>query len=420
MSDLVVDVQSFDYPKEQQDKTAGLENIQFEVQPGEVVCLVGKNGSCKTTLAKILCGQLTAADGVKGDVTLGTARLADGRHVGYLAQDYPLLPWLTVEENLQFPLRMYAKGKRFPGWVHDFLGSSDVKDHLKKYPAQLSGGQRQQVALIQALVLDPGLLIMDEPYSALSQIAATNVKELVKELQRRGKIVAQVVHDFGDIIDTSTRILVMNATRDRRYTIIADLPLESETREKSLLRDQFANDIATLAFQEAMIPLDQEEVQERESTFPPDSEVVIVALDPEREYKHDRGFSFLPVIAKNLKRRVKYTYVFPGFTEAVADGRTFQGAGSSIDAFVGELMTASAFNRENLGKLLTIYVVAPKAFRYADFVVATHEGSPIGGWEFPTAHPRIIFETDSSKLEQKLQTVREVFQDKGMARQVFP
>jgi len=417
MSNLVVNIQSFEYPKQWQDEITGIDNIRFEARPEEILCLVGKNGSCKTTLARILCGQLPPK---KGTVAFGGATLLDGRSVGYLAQDYPLFPWLKVKANIEFPLKMLNLNVRLPSLLNDFIAKSDIKDHLNNYPHQLSGGQRQQVALVQALVLNPSLLIMDEPYSALSQKAKTDVKELVKELKRDGKIVVQVVHDFADTIDTSTRILVMNAIRDRRYTVVADLPLESETREKPLSRDQFAKDMAALAFQDAMMPLSQDKVQQKESSFSSESEVVVVALDPQREYKPNLGFSFLPVVAKNLKKGVKYTYAFPGFSNIATDIQSLQKDGSSLNEFVEALVKETSLNRTDIGKLLRIFVVEPSKFRYADFVVVITGGIAIDGWEFPTIHPHIIFETDRSKLQQKLKTVLEVFQNKEMARQVFP
>lgn len=422
MTRLIVNISKFDYAEQRRDRTIGIENIHFSADQGEILCLVGKNGSCKTTVARLLNGQLPAP--LAGtSITLGSLSLTDGRAVGYLAQDYPLLPWLKVRDNIDFPRRMFKCDTSVPPWLARFIDASDVKAHLDRYPAQLSGGQRQQVALVQALSLDPTLVILDEPYSALSRLAVASVKTLINELQTLGKIVVQIVHDFSDTIDTSTRVLIMNAVREGRYTIVTELPLDDETRNDPLQRQHFASDMAVLAFQEPMMPLSQEDVRDQESSLPPGTEVIVVAIDPEREHRLDQGFSFLPLIVDNLKREVHYTYVFPGFTETASKeqpSEQVESSETSVDAFLGQLLAETRFDRAQLGALLKIYIVAPKTFRFADFVIASLNGRPLAGWEFPTASPNICFQTDISKLPQKLTTVREVLQDPSVARELFP
>ena len=157
-----------------------LDHLDMAVRDGEFVCLVGPSGCGKSTLLRLLAG-LDRADA--GTFTLADKRI-DGpsAEVGVVFQQATLLPWLTVWQNVTVPLRVggHRIGSREAA-VRDLLRIAGLQGFENKYPYELSGGMQQRVAIVRALVRDPKLLLMDEPFGALDALTR---EKMNAELQR--------------------------------------------------------------------------------------------------------------------------------------------------------------------------------------------------------------------------------------------
>jgi putative ABC transport system ATP-binding protein len=186
------------------NQTKALNGITFQVMPGEFLGIMGSSGSGKSTLLNCIA-TVIRPDG--GNITMngrqvqslkGTA-LADyrGKEIGYLFQNFELLDNLTGRENIMLPLSLHGVPEAESGKRLDKLASYlEVKDVLPKFPAQMSGGQRQRIAAARALILNPSLILADEPTGALD---SKNAKALMEKLaglnQDEKATILMVTHD---------------------------------------------------------------------------------------------------------------------------------------------------------------------------------------------------------------------------------
>lgn len=181
-----------------------LRNISLDVQYGEFLALMGPSGSGKTTLLNLIAGIDRPDDGVVKiagvDITeLGESELSHWRstHVGFIFQFYNLIPVLSALENVQLPLLLTSLGYRGRrDHAMAALEAVGLTDRIDHYPSQLSGGQQQRVAIARALVTDPVILVADEPTGDLDKNSATDVLNLLGELNDAfQKTVIMVTHD---------------------------------------------------------------------------------------------------------------------------------------------------------------------------------------------------------------------------------
>lgn len=201
-----------------------LEDVSLSVDKGEFVALLGPSGSGKTTLLNIIAG-LTRPDG--GQLVLGgediTALPSGRRRFGMVFQSYALFRHMTVAENIGFGLRVLPGSERPTRAARrdkvrsllEMIGMSELGD---RFPAQLSGGQRQRVATARALAIDPRLLLLDEPFSALDAKVRQSLRSSVRELQKRVGVAAILVtHDQEEAWSLADRVAVMNAGRIEQF-----------------------------------------------------------------------------------------------------------------------------------------------------------------------------------------------------------
>ncbi|TIN50653.1 MAG: ABC transporter ATP-binding protein, partial [Mesorhizobium sp.] len=148
-----------------------LDNLTLDIGRGEFLTLLGPSGSGKTTFLMILAGFVQPSEGrLFSDGTDITDRPAEQRAAGMVFQGYALFPHMSVEQNIAFPLKVRKKSaSEIKSRVGEMIERVGLKGHEKKLPAQLSGGQQQRVALARALVFEPGVLLLDEPFSALDK-----------------------------------------------------------------------------------------------------------------------------------------------------------------------------------------------------------------------------------------------------------
>jgi putative spermidine/putrescine transport system ATP-binding protein len=195
---------------------SALSDISLDVAGGEFLTLLGPSGSGKTTLLLILAGFEAPTEGrLLSDGADITAVPAETRSYGMVFQGYALFPHMSVESNIAFPLqvRRYdsAEIKRRVGQMIDRVG---LRGHEKKLPSKLSGGQQQRVALARALVFEPGVLLLDEPFSALDKNLREQMQAEVKRLhQETGTTFVFVTHDQSEALALSSRVAIFDHGR---------------------------------------------------------------------------------------------------------------------------------------------------------------------------------------------------------------
>ncbi len=190
-----------------------LKDISLEVFEGEFICFLGPSGCGKTTLLRAIAGLDIQTHGrveQAGKDISGLPPLE--RDFGIVFQSYALFPNLTVRQNVAYGLVSRKKPKaEIDKRVAELLDSVGLVDQEEKYPAQLSGGQQQRVALSRALATKPGLLLLDEPLSALDAKVRVRLRREIKELQLKlGITTIMVTHDQEEALTMADRIVVMN------------------------------------------------------------------------------------------------------------------------------------------------------------------------------------------------------------------
>ena len=206
------------------ERIHALSDINLNVADKEFVTIVGPSGCGKSTLLKILAGLL---DLTKGRVMLdGTLVKAPRRDIGMMFQSPVLLPWRTIEENIMLPVEVQGLDKaKSRQRVQQLLSMVGLDDFGIKYPMELSGGMQQRAAICRALINDPRILLMDEPFGALD---AMTREQMNMDLQRiwmeSGKTVVLITHSIPEAVFLGDRVVVMSP-RPGRITEIVDIPI---------------------------------------------------------------------------------------------------------------------------------------------------------------------------------------------------
>jgi iron(III) transport system ATP-binding protein len=186
----------------------------LSVERGETLALLGPSGCGKTTTLRLLAG-FEAPDGgtirIDGRTVAGASWVApERRRVGMVFQDYALFPHLSVAENVGYGLPRGARRRRVPE-VLELVG---LGGHADRYPHELSGGQQQRVALARALAPEPGIVLLDEPWSSIDPLLRASMREEVAEILRStGVTVVLVTHDQEEAFSTADRIAIMDEGR---------------------------------------------------------------------------------------------------------------------------------------------------------------------------------------------------------------
>ncbi|MBX3583413.1 MAG: ABC transporter ATP-binding protein [Rhizobiaceae bacterium] len=190
-----------------------LHDLTLDIGRGEFLALLGPSGSGKTTFLMILAGFLPPSAGrLFSDGVDITDRPAELRSAGMVFQGYALFPHMSVEANIAFPLKVRKMaGADIKRRVTDMVERVGLKGHEHKLPSQLSGGQQQRVALARALVFEPGVLLLDEPFSALDKSLRGQMQDEVKRLhEETGTTFVFVTHDQSEALALASRIAIFN------------------------------------------------------------------------------------------------------------------------------------------------------------------------------------------------------------------
>jgi NitT/TauT family transport system ATP-binding protein len=188
-----------------------VKGVDLAVADGEFVAIVGPTGCGKSTLLNVAAGLIVPSSGnchIFGEPLSGLNRQA-----GYLFQAEALMPWKTALENVAVGLEIRGQGRREARrQAAEWLGRVGLKSFLDRYPHQLSGGQRKRVALAQVLLLDPKLLLMDEPFGPLDAQTRQIMGELLLDLWSADrKAVLFITHDLEEAIALADRVVIMSA-----------------------------------------------------------------------------------------------------------------------------------------------------------------------------------------------------------------
>jgi len=215
-----------------------LKQISFQTYRREFLCIIGPSGCGKSTLIRILAGLETHSG---GEVLLdGRPVNGPGRERGMVFQGYTLFPWLTVRKNVMFGLRMNGVSRAEAGKQADeWLGLIGLQKFADAYPHQLSGGMKQRVAIIRALVNHPRILLMDEPFSALDAQTRARMQSYLLEIWKKVDItVIFITHDLDEAIFLADRILVLSAHPGEVQELI-EVPLERPRRPEQFDSPEF-------------------------------------------------------------------------------------------------------------------------------------------------------------------------------------
>ncbi|KGR92202.1 spermidine/putrescine ABC transporter ATP-binding protein [Ureibacillus massiliensis 4400831 = CIP 108448 = CCUG 49529] len=198
--------------------TEALQDINLSIEKSEFVSFVGPSGCGKTTLLSIIAGLFQPTAGkvlIEDQDVFANADLS----IGYMLQQDYLFPWKTIEENVTLGLKLLNKNKEeSKGIASTLLEDVGLPSIEKKYPRELSGGMRQRVALARTLAVDPKILLLDEPFSALDYQSKLKLEDLVHKLMKEyGKTAVLVTHDIGEAIAMSDRIFLFSPSPGRLY-----------------------------------------------------------------------------------------------------------------------------------------------------------------------------------------------------------
>lgn len=197
-----------------------VDDVSLSIRAGEVVALLGPSGCGKTTLLRAIAGFVTQQSGrVLVDGNSIDALPPNRRNVGIVFQNYALFPHMTVFENVAYGLRARGHARsEIPSTVDRFLEVVRLTGMRDRFPRQLSGGQQQRVALARALAVEPSVLLLDEPFSALDKSLRLDMQIEVKRLQQQfGLTAILVTHDQEEAMSVADRIAVMNAGRVEQF-----------------------------------------------------------------------------------------------------------------------------------------------------------------------------------------------------------
>lgn len=203
--------------------TPVIENFNLEIEEGSFTTFLGSSGCGKTTLLRLISGFLEPQNGkiiINDEVQ--NSILPDKRKIGMVFQNYALFPHMTVEQNLLYGLKLKKADKKEKAAFNDVVIKTaetlGIEKLLNRYPHELSGGQQQRVALGRSLVLEPKVLLMDEPLSSLDANLRGKVREELKEIQKKlGITTVYVTHDQEEAFFLSDKIAVFNEGKVLQY-----------------------------------------------------------------------------------------------------------------------------------------------------------------------------------------------------------
>ncbi len=211
------------YTSSDSQEIHALQDIELTVHDGEFVCIVGPSGCGKSTLLEIVAGLLDATSGailLDGQKVNGTSR-----DIGVVFQDPSLFPWRVVEKNIAFGMEIANIPKeKQKEQLYKYINMVNLNGFEHKYPSQLSGGMRQRVGIARTLAMEPKVILMDEPFSAVDHLTrCTLQEELIQIWEKEKKTILFVTHDINEAVFLANRVVLLS-TRPGQIQKIYDIP----------------------------------------------------------------------------------------------------------------------------------------------------------------------------------------------------
>lgn len=209
-----------------------VKDYSMEIASGEFVSILGPSGCGKSTLIRMLDGIIDTTEGdifIDGQkVNYAKKKMPQSilRKMGFIFQQPNMLPWFTVRENIALPLRVFdLRGPEWEKRVDELLELVGLTEYAKAYPAEISGGMLQRAGVVRAMVHDPEILLMDEPFGALDELTREQMNmELLDIWTRTKKTIIFITHNIEEAVLLSSRVYVMG-THPGRLVEIVDLDL---------------------------------------------------------------------------------------------------------------------------------------------------------------------------------------------------
>lgn len=209
------------------DEVMALNNVSFKVKDKEFIAIVGPSGCGKTTILSLIAGLFKASS---GEILIENKPIDEkNNNIGYMFQSDQLFPWRTIWENIMIGLEIQKKHKEESNILRmeNLMEKYGLKDFKNRYPKELSGGMRQRVALLRTLALDPKILLLDEPFSALDFQTRIDVcNDVSSIIEKEKKTAILVTHDISEAISMADRIIMLT-NRPATVKKIYDIDLKS-------------------------------------------------------------------------------------------------------------------------------------------------------------------------------------------------
>ena len=218
-------------------ETKALSDISFQVETGEFIAIVGPSGCGKSTLLSLISGLLPPEE---GSILINGVPLSKSQcRIGYMLQSDQLFEWRTIIQNAALGLEIQKKmDHAAEDRLHRLLKLYGLEQFEHSRPSELSGGMRQRAALIRTLALEPELLLLDEPFSALDYQTRLNVSDDIgKILKKQRKPAILVTHDISEAISMADRVLILSK---RPATVIKIVPIDLDMKDRTPLSSRNA------------------------------------------------------------------------------------------------------------------------------------------------------------------------------------
>ena len=223
-------------------RTEVLKDFSLSLAQGEIYSLIGPSGCGKSTLLRVLCG---IKKEYSGSIEFNGKPVEQQKiPIGYVPQNYGLLDWKTVKQNIFLPLVLDKTKQPREKETRDILDSLEIEDLMNRYPRELSGGQKQRVALARAFISQPGLLLMDEPFSALDAFTSAASQELFLRLWNKYRVTALfITHNIHEAVSIGKHILLMDKSSGKIVKQIENHAFGdgNDRMEKLRLTDEIIN-----------------------------------------------------------------------------------------------------------------------------------------------------------------------------------
>lgn len=239
---LILSNVSYTFPTEER---ALISNLNIVIQPGQFVSLIGKSGTGKSTILKLMAGLIEQDEGV---IELNGKEILLG-DIGYMPQQDLLLPWRTTLENIMLAGEIQKEAKKSKEYARDWLTRVGLEAYENAYPHQLSGGMRQRVAFLRTLLMDKEVLLLDEPFGALDALTKSDLQSwLLSIWAELDKTIVLITHDLEEACLLSDRIILLQrAGQTEEIDVAFSRPRHHDqryTKAFTLLRQELERKVA--------------------------------------------------------------------------------------------------------------------------------------------------------------------------------